>query len=104
VSARPAPKVAGGRTAYPTAQTYFPGDVGEQPETNSSPAVPQVPSTLSPQSPPKMAGSTPLTQVTSNDSDKAGLMTWFKGFGRDRSSSEPQRMGTFHVIYMDQTH
>ena len=28
----------------------------------------------------------------SNESDKAGLMTWFKGF-RDRSASEPQRMG-----------
>jgi hypothetical protein len=30
----------------------------------------------------------------SNESDKAGLMTWFKGF-RDRSASEPQRMGKF---------
>ena len=97
VSARPAPKVAGGRTAYPSAQTYTPGDVGEQPETtnnnNASPTTPQVPSIVLPQSPPKMAGSMPITQVTSNDSDKAGLMTWFKGFGRDRSASEPQRLG-----------
>lgn len=93
VSARPAPKVVGGRTAYPSAQTYTPGDVGEQPETTPSqaPTSPGKPP-LTPQSPPKMAGSNPLSQVTSNDSDKAGLMTWFKGI-RDRSSSEPQRMG-----------
>lgn len=96
VSARPAPKVAGGRTAYPSAQTYTPGDAGEQPEAHTSPI--KASSTLHdgsmPQSPPKMAGSIPITQVTSNDSDKAGLMTWFKGFSRDRSSSEPQHMGT----------
>lgn len=95
VSARPAPKVAGGRTAYPTAQTYTPGDVGESPEayrTGSASDFPQTSPAAAPHSPPTMTDSTAITKVTSNESDKAGLMTWFKGF-RDRSSSEPQRMG-----------
>jgi hypothetical protein len=83
VSARPAPKVIGGRTAYPSAPTYTPGDAGEQPEAHSP---------ITPQSPPKGDGGVGITRVMSNDSDKAGLMTWFKGF-RDRSASEPQRMG-----------
>jgi hypothetical protein len=94
VSARPAPKVIGGRTAYPSAQTYTPGDVGEQPETTSptSPSKSAVP-TFQPGSPSKgMTGGGGIERVMSNESDKAGLMTWFKGF-RDRSSSEPQRMG-----------
>jgi hypothetical protein len=86
VSARPAPKVIGGRTAYPTAQTYTPGEAGEQPESTSPRAIP-IP--MSPQSPPKGDG---MERVMSHESDKAGLMTWFKGF-RDRSASEPQRMG-----------
>jgi hypothetical protein len=89
VSARPAPKVIGGRTAYPSAQTYTPGEAGEQPESTSPRAVP-IPISIA-QSPPKSDG---IERVMSNESDKAGLMTWFKGF-RDRSVSEPQRMGMF---------
>ena len=83
VSARPAPKVVGGRTAYPTYQTYTPGEAGEQPESTSPKPVP-----ISIGSPPRDG----IERVMSNESDKAGLMTWFKGF-RDRSASEPQRMG-----------
>jgi len=85
VSARPAPKVVGGRTAYPTYQTYTPGEAGEQPESTSPRPIPI---NLA-QSPPRSEG---MDRVMSNESDKAGLMTWFKGF-RDRSVSEPQRMG-----------
>jgi hypothetical protein len=83
VSARPAPKVVGGRTAYPSAQTYTPGEAGEQPESTSPKPIP-----ISIGSPPRDG----IERVMSNESDKAGLMTWFKGF-RDRSASEPQRMG-----------
>lgn len=89
VSARPAPKVVGGRTAYPTYQTYTPGEAGEQPESTSPRAIP----INIAQSPPNSDG---IERVMSNESDKAGLMTWFKGF-RDRSASEPQRMGMFPI-------
>lgn len=93
VSARPAPKVVGGRTAYPSAPTYIPGDVGEQPESTSPTSPKAALATFQPGSPSKgLIGGGGIERVMSNESDKAGLMTWFKGF-RDRSVSEPQRMG-----------
>jgi len=70
VSTRPSPTPARGRVAYPSASNYTPGDAEKSPT---------------------YLGSSPVQQVSSQDSDRDGaqvLKTWWKGF-RDRT--EPQR-------------